>query len=185
MLTYSFITVAQRVDLDTLADDIGQPDFHHHLHRFIQDQLESDTSTSSPFFYMPDRIYVYSSAITTFYTPSDLCGTGGMCSKHMHAVTSWRYGTPRYDCVFVNTDKQEWGMHGLSITQARLFFSVTVNHINYPCALVHWYSWLGESPDENTGMWIVEPDTLDDGSPWIAVIHLDTIIHLAHLLAIQ
>ena len=38
--------------------------------------------------------------------------------------------------------------------------------------------------DKNTGMWVVEPDILDDRRPQTAVIHLDTIVHLAHLLPI-
>lgn len=133
---------------------------------------------------MPDKIYVHSSAIATFYAPSDICGTGGMRRERMHAVTSWRRGKPRYDCVFVNTDECERGMRGLSVARARVFFSVTVNRIKYPCALVHWYSRLGDSPDENTGMWVVEPDILDDGRPRTAIIHLDTIVRLAHLLPI-
>ena len=33
-------------------------------------------------------------------------------------------------------------------------------------------------------MWVVEPDVLDDGTPWTSVIHLDTVVCLAHLLPI-
>ena len=33
-------------------------------------------------------------------------------------------------------------------------------------------------------MWIFEPDVLDNGQPQTAMIHLDTIVHLSHLLAI-
>ena len=38
--------------------------------------------------------------------------------------------------------------------------------------------------DENMGMWVIEPDILDDGRPQAAVIHLDTIVCLVHLLPI-
>ena len=75
-------------------------------------------------------------------------------------------------------------MLGLSVAHARLFFSIMMNWIRHSYALVHWYSQLGDSVDENTGMWVVEPDILDDGRPWTAVIYLDTIICLAHLLPI-
>ena len=81
-----------RNNIDALASDIGKPDFHHHLQHFLQDQFELD-ATSSPF-YIPNKVYVYSSAITSFYTPSDICGTGGMRCECIHAVTSWRYGKP-------------------------------------------------------------------------------------------
>ena len=63
-----------------------------------------------------------------------------MCHECMHAVTSWQHGKPQYDCIFVNANESELGMCELSIAQARLFFTVTVNHVKYPCMLVHWYS---------------------------------------------
>ena len=72
----------------------------------------------------------------------------------------------------------------MNVAGAKLFFSVTMNRIKYPCALVHWYLLVGDSPDENMGMWVVELDILDNGWPWTAVIHLDTIVCLAHLLPI-
>ena len=131
--------VAWRVDLDMLANDIGEPHLHQYLQQFLQDQLELDGS-SSAFFYLPDKIYVYSSTIATFYAPSNLCGSGGMCREHMHAVTSWRQGAPWHDCVFIHTDESEPDMCGLSVAQAKLFFTATVNHVKYSCALVHWYS---------------------------------------------
>ena len=67
-------------------------------------------------------------------------------------------------------------MCGLSVAQAKLFFTVTMNHVKYSCALVHWYSIIGDFPDECTGMWVVEPDILDDVTPQTAVIHLDSIV---------
>jgi hypothetical protein len=56
--------------------------------------------------------------------------------------------------------------------------------MKYPCALVRWFLHVGESPDENTGMWVVELDVLDDGTHHAAIIHLDSIFHAAHLIAI-
>ena len=141
-------------------------------------------ATSSPFIYIPDKVHVYSSAVTIFHAPSDLCGTGGMRRERIRAVTSWRHGRPRYDSIFVNAHELQQGMLGLNVARARLFFSVTMNHVKYPCALVHWYTIVGDSPDDNTGMWVVEPDILDNGQPRTAVIHLDTIVRLAHLLPI-
>lgn len=56
----------------------------------------------------------------------------------------------------------DWSSQVESVTQVasavahtKLFFSVTMNHIKYPCALIHWYSLVGDSPDENMGMWVV------------------------------
>ena len=166
-----------------LAWDIDEPAFHHHLRCFLEDQLELD-ATSSPFIYIPDKVYVYSSAITIFHALSNLCRTGGMCCECIHAVTSWWHGRPQYDTIFVNAHELQQGMLGLNVARARLFFSVTMNHVKYPCALIHWYTIVGDSSDDNTGMWVVEPDILDNGQPWTSVIHLDTIEWLAHILPI-
>ena len=33
-------------------------------------------------------------------------------------------------------------------------------------------------------MWVIKRDILDNGKPWTSVIHLDSILRLAHLLPI-
>ena len=167
-----------------MANDIGEPEFCFRLECFLQEQLESrPDADSSPFFYILDKIYIYSLVLTTFYTPSDLYGTGGMHHECIHAVTSWRGYKPPYNCILVNTDKHAPGMLGLNVAWEKLFFSVTMNGKKYPHALVHRYSPVGDYFNENTGMWVVEPDIVDS-KPQTAVIHLDTILCLAHLLPI-
>ena len=54
----------------------------------------------------------------------------------------------------------------------------------FPCALVHWFSWVSNSPDELTGMWIVKPDLAEDGTHITSVIHIDTIFRAAHLMPV-
>jgi hypothetical protein len=66
----------------------------------------------------------------------------------------------------------------------RHFFSFSFEGTLYPCALVHWYVRKDTSPDETTGMWIVEPEKGDDGEILATIIHLDTIVRAAHLLPI-
>ena len=107
-----------------------------------------------------------------------------MCYERIRAVDSWRKGPGRYDCIFVETDPDAPGMRGLDIARVRLFFSFTYDGIKYPCALVHWFSCTAESADRGTRMWVVEPDSADDGKPFASVIHLDTIIRAAHLLPV-
>ena len=102
----------------------------------------------------------------------------------IRAVKSWRRGPGRYDTIFINTDADLMGMQGLEIAHVQLFFSFSYNGVNYPCALVHWFSHVGDSPSNNTGMWIVEPDVLDDGESLTSIIHLDTIIRASHLLPV-
>ena len=57
-----------------------------------------------------------------------------------------------------------------------LFFSFSHDGVNYPSALVHWFSCVGDLPDEHMGMWVVELDVLDDGGPFMFIIHLNTIL---------
>jgi hypothetical protein len=107
-----------------------------------------------------------------------------MRRERIRAVPSWRRGPGRYDCVFVNTDPIAEGMRGLEIARVLLFFSFRFHGEFYPCALVHWYSRIGDSPDEDTGMWKVRQDHDADGLPSAAVIHLDSIVRAAHLIGV-
>ena len=43
---------------------------------------------------------------------------------------------------------------------------------------------MGDLLNSNTGMWIVKPDTSDDGEILTSIIHLDTIVRAAHLLPV-
>ncbi|OJA13053.1 hypothetical protein AZE42_13586 [Rhizopogon vesiculosus] len=179
-------TIAQRkVNAAELARKINQPDLIQLIRSFLYEQLlphpSSDSSSSGsspprhrlPFF--DSSISVYTSALATFYAPSDLCGTGGMRRERIRAISSWRGGAGRYDCVFVETDPAAQGMLGLDVARVRLFFSFAFRGQFYPCALVHWFSRTDNRPDDDTGMWIVRPEFNTDGSHKAAVIHLDTI----------
>jgi hypothetical protein len=180
-------STGKRIYADILANEIDQPDLINLIQQFLYDQCHSgsgsDTSTGN----LPEihkKISVYTSAVATFYAPSDISGVGGMRCERIHAVDTWRNGPGRYDCVFVSTDDLAEGLLGFDIARVRLIFSVKHEGMTYPCALVHWYSRVGDSPDGNTGMWVVEPDVLEDGQPFVAVIHLDAIFRAAHLLPV-
>ena len=109
-----------------------------------------------------------------------------MRCERIHAINAWRNGPGRYDCIFVNTDSSASvdGMLGVDVARVRLFFSFKHEGTIFPCALVHWFSRLGNSPNENTGMWMVEPNLAEDGTPIASVIHLDTIFRAAHLMPV-
>ena len=178
---------------------LGRPHFVTLIRKFLYEQLRTDSdseSTSSasapsevsvanlPPFH--EKIHVHTSAISTFHAPSDISGVGGMRRERIRAVTSWYNRSPWHDCAFVQTDSDPTlrGMRGLDIARIRLFFSFHYDKTFYPCALVHWYSHIGDGPDENTGMWVVEPDRDPDGSPREAVIHLECILRGAHLIGV-
>jgi hypothetical protein len=172
---------------EDIANDIELPDFPYLIRQFIHEQEHRKSASDTnhvplPTFY--DKITHYPSAVATFHAPSDISGTGGMRRERIRAVKSWRKGPPRYDTVFVNTDSSADGMRGLDIARTRLFFSFSHNGIKYPCALVDWFSRVGDVPNDNTGMWVVEPSILDDGTKFTSIIHLDTVVRAAHLLPV-
>jgi hypothetical protein len=186
--TELYVYTVYRVYPDDIAIEVEQLNFTDLIRQFIHDQewLVSDSDTNFadlPAFY--GKITVYPSAVATFHAPSDISGVGGMQHEHIRAVKSWRNGPGRYDTVFVNVDSSAEGMHGLDVARVRLFFSFSYEGVQYPCTLVHWFSRVGDSPDDKTGMWIVEPvaDGLDDKSH-TTILHLDTIVRGAHLLPV-
>lgn len=58
--------------------------------------------------------------------------------------------------------------------------------VYYPCALIHWFTNIGEQPDKDTGMWLVRPLSVTSSNgvtdPKLSVIHTDTIVCAAHLM---
>jgi hypothetical protein len=185
---YLYNSIEKRLYANIVAEQIDQPNLVYLIQDFLSNQCcsdsDSDTTYSSdtPGFY--EMIRVFTSAVATFYAPSDISGVGGMRSERIHAIDTWRHGPGCHDCVFVNTDSAAEGMHGLDIARVRLLFSFKHEGSTYPCALVHWYSRVGDSPDENTGMWVVEPDYCEDGTCFASVIHLDAIFRAAHLMPV-
>ncbi|KAF8872664.1 hypothetical protein CPB84DRAFT_1854340 [Gymnopilus junonius] len=119
---------------------------------------------------------LFNSVRAVYYAPSDLSGIGGMHEERIRAVRKWYNGPPRYDCVFVgNTDAADQpGFRGLNVAR----------RVIYPCALVHWFSHVGNAPDPVTGMWKVKPDYDRRGNPILAVIAVDSIFRGAHLIGI-
>jgi hypothetical protein len=190
IIIITHIIAACRIYPNDFAADIdGQHDLKYLIQKFLYNQTHPRLSPNQkpealdlPSF--DDKITIYPSAVATFYSPSDISGVGGMRSERIRAIKSWRRGSPRYDCIFVETNADAPGMAGLDIARVYLFFSCTFNGVKYPCALVQWFSHVGQSEDPGTGMWIVQPDITDDGVPFTSVIHLDTIVRGAHILPV-
>jgi hypothetical protein len=109
-----------------------------------------------------------------------------MRCERIRAVSSWRGNNKgRYDMILVSSDSTESGMKGMLLARVLRFFKITTaDEHQYPCALVHWWSVLGDECDEDTGMWTASPDLDQNGDPVMAVIHLDTIVRAAHVLPV-
>ncbi|KIN95133.1 hypothetical protein M404DRAFT_166588 [Pisolithus tinctorius Marx 270] len=115
-----------------------------------------------------------------------------MCHEHIRSCPMWRNKGPHFDCVFVVTNPEAEGMHGLDIACVLCFFSFKYQGTLYPCTVIHWFDHMGDGPDVATGMWIIHPTCiiqllglfLQCNIPHIAIIHIDAIYHAAHLIPI-
>ena len=178
----------QRWTLNKAAQQLQQPNFPTLVKKFLYQKLYPNSEISfsnalkNSYLEIYGRIHIRNSAIATFRAPSDLSGTYGMRREHIRAISSWRGGPARYDCVLVNSDPDIEGTRGFEVARVFLFFSFQHQNETYPCALIQWYSYVGIQPDEDTGLWKIEPDTEDDGNPRLAIIHLDTIFRAVHLI---
>ena len=134
------------------------------------------------------RINVFISASATFHAPSDYCSIAGMTTQKIHCTSSWRNGPARHDCVYAEKDPTLPGFKGLYVAQVVLLFSFEFRSVHYPCALVKWFTQVGDEPCPVTGMWMVQPEHYDndedENSRVISVIHLDSILRPAHLIPV-
>ncbi|KAI6139557.1 hypothetical protein BKA82DRAFT_143902 [Pisolithus tinctorius] len=107
-----------------------------------------------------------------------------MWCEYIHATPTWRQDSPCYDCVFIITNPELEGMHGMDVARVLCFFSFKTYSNQYHCAIVHWFDHIGDVPDEVTRMWMVHPSFAWGEQPNIAVIHIDAIFCAAHLILI-
>ncbi|KAG2076162.1 hypothetical protein BDR04DRAFT_1125739 [Suillus decipiens] len=149
----------------------------------IADSEDIDAPTSVLAHIQLARTSLFNSAVSTFFTPSNLSGIGGMKCEHIHVSPSWRNGHARKDCVFVITDPNVQGMRGMDVAQVLTFFSFQLRGGFYPCTVVHWFNRVGNAPDDETGLWMVEPSSID-GHAHFVVIHIETIFRSAHLIPV-
>jgi hypothetical protein len=55
---------------------------------------------------------------------------------------------------------------------------------DFLCAFVWWFETTGDSPCPETGMWMVHPDIDHQCHRVSSVIHIDSILHVAHLIGV-
>jgi hypothetical protein len=183
-------TTERKMTLAAFALHINQPTLPRLIRRFLYHQLHpgmDDDSHDIPLSACPTidgKISVHYSAAATFHAPSDLSGIGGMRREYIRANPLWQRVEPRYDCALVNSYPDRDGLRGFDVVRIMQFFSFTFGGKIYPCALVHWFACVDDEPDEDTGMWIVEPLMDGAGKPFMSVIHLDCILRAVHLIGV-
>jgi len=178
--------------LIALGLKIGQHNLPDLTRRFLFYQLNPASTiepdqlalASCPMIWDP-KVSVYHSATATFRAPSNPSGPGGMYREVIRSTPLWPRGDipgPRRDCVFVDVGNSEGlGMKGLLVARVYLFFRFSHNGVDYPCALVRWYS-TSDEPDTSTGLWVVQPESTRRGARHMSVVHIGSIIRGAHLL---
>ncbi|KAK1220287.1 hypothetical protein PQX77_016952 [Marasmius sp. AFHP31] len=176
-----------------LAAHIQVPHFPDLIRRYLHEQLYPDDDRRGDCLPIneclplwPDiDVSVFHSATSTFYAPTDPSGIAGMKRETIQATPSWRKGGRRYDCVFVEVDTEAEGMRGLTALRVRLFFSFEYCGQLHECALVEWFLTIEEDADEDTGLWLVEPDIdADHQCRDMQIISIRTILRAAHLIPV-
>lgn len=175
--------------LEQLAQYIRQPQFplafRQFLFQFDHPDAEQPPSLLGECPAFSGKINVHHSALATFYSPSDLCGAGGMLRERIRSCPSFK-GHARRDTVFVVLDEEQPGMQGMVIARVHLFFSFCYRRRNFSCAFVTWFiPHIGDQPDSDTGMWTVHLERdRRTRQPVYQVIDTDTIARGAHLLPV-
>ncbi|KAJ7084139.1 hypothetical protein C8R44DRAFT_903496 [Mycena epipterygia] len=72
---------------------------------------------------------------------------------------------------------------GIVIGRVHLFFSFTFAERQYKCALINWIVPIGNVPDPDTQMWVVQPECLC-GALSLAIVNVDAIARAAHLIGV-
>ncbi|KAJ7234817.1 hypothetical protein C8J57DRAFT_1574522, partial [Mycena rebaudengoi] len=172
-------------DILALAAHISQPRFPLLFRRYLYEEVHGPIPDGAdiadadyPAF--AGAISVQHGAIARFYAPSDLCGAGGMYKEIIRSNPNW-HGYARRDTVLIDVDAPI--MRGLVIGRVLLFFSFTYNNLEQRCALVRWLVPVGQAPDPDTGMWVVEPE-VERREPSLAIVKMDCIARAAHLLPV-
>ncbi len=176
------ICIGMTVRLSELINGLNDLKIITHFHHFLgqqdlvnKDQLEYSNCHKDP------NVSVVSSATSIYFAPSDQCGITEVKRELMCATPSWRKNSPHYDTVLVRMGLLP-GPHGLLVAQLHFFFSFSIAGTRHKVALVEWFTYIGNSPDEDTGMWVVEREKWDNGLPLIDFIYIHMILWNCHLI---
>lgn len=112
-----------------------------------------------------------------------------MQTKSIRSTPLWRKGAACHDCIFIGTspDPLETGMQTYTVMlhmYSHFSHLYSRAHTYFLCTVILWFDKVGGGPDKNTGMWVVCPASLASHAQKLAVIHIDTIYHAAHLIPV-
>ncbi|KAH9923725.1 uncharacterized protein BXZ73DRAFT_91410 [Epithele typhae] len=187
------VTFAVKPDL---AVELAIPDFVARVRRFLHQQedghlgdLEAVPLEDCPWISLETQISLYLCAHATYFAPSELSLPGGMHSEIIRCTPNWMRREPRYDTVLVQVDEEDDVMHGLAVARLCKLFSLNTDYFLHECALVEWFDFVSDAPDELTGMWVVKllvhgvsKPEMNHNHRSVDIIPLDSIVHSCHLI---
>src|SRR5258708_12284650 len=100
--------LAGKQTAESVQQTLKQPDFVDLICRFLYAQRHPESNIEHislddlPAFH--EKVTLYPSAVATFYAPSDISGTGGMCCEYIPAPSAWgKKHECRHTCIFFNS----------------------------------------------------------------------------------
>lgn len=103
-----------------------------------------------------------------------------MYRERIRCNPNW-HGYARRDTVLADIGGPV--MNGLISARVLLLLSFVFSEREYQCALVHWFVPIGDAPDPDTGMWVVEPER-ERGLPALEIISVKAIARGCHLIGV-
>ncbi|THV01579.1 hypothetical protein K435DRAFT_654927, partial [Dendrothele bispora CBS 962.96] len=169
---------------EELGPAINQPTLQQCIRKYLYDHYNPAALVSSSFIpveqlpHFSSYISVYHSALARFYSPSDLCGMGGMYRQRIRSNPEWYDGQGRFDTVLIEVENTATSINGMIPARVLLFFSFVLGDEVHECAFIP----ANTAPNKETGMWIVKPEWTQEGEPSLAVVPLTSIVRGCHLI---
>ena len=117
--------------LDALAAQLGRPQLHDDITKFLHSRLlpdgdyENDVAVNEfPHISPRSKVGTHLSATIVFHAPSEISGPHGMRREIIRCNPSWYRTYPRFDTVLVTVDPTTWGMSRFCVACLRCLISV-------------------------------------------------------------
>ncbi|KAK7042116.1 hypothetical protein R3P38DRAFT_2767744 [Favolaschia claudopus] len=98
----------------------------------------------------------------------------------IRSTPNW-HGYVRRDTVLVDVAAPM--MKGFVVGQVQLFFSFVFRDKEYECALINWLVPVGNAPDPDTSMWVVEVER-ESGTVTLGIIDVNVIVRTSHAIGV-
>ena len=128
LLLMSLLARGYPREVDTLGRHVRHPELKELIRRFLSEQLTGADGFQVELDDCPEfngSVFVYHSAVSTFFAPSDESGIGGMRQERIRATPTWFNGRGRYDTILLEADPQVEGFAGLHVARVLMFLSFT------------------------------------------------------------